>query len=215
MRSPGRAPDRNPAFPFGAVPTTTMSARIPSGDSAVSPPARVTLYLSPRRIKLRAKRPTQLCGNPRGSASERNAATGSPPMAAMSLSPRARHRCPTDSAECQSRRKWIPSRVKSVVTSVSFSFCRPRPRSRSTAQSSPIPNTTSVLVAAVARRRIWAIRAFSAITTTTTISEAQRRMQPIVPGIQGSPPSRPRSNLSRGYIPLPVLRNSLRALSHR
>ena len=105
IRSPGRAPDRNTASPFGTVPTTTISARTPFGDSAVSPPARVTPYFSARLIKLRAKRPTQLCGRLRGIASERNAATGSPAIAAMSLSPRARHRCPTDSAECQSRRK--------------------------------------------------------------------------------------------------------------
>ena len=44
------------------------------------------------------------------------------------------YRASTDSAECQSRRKWIPSRLRSVVTRTSW----PRGR-RSTAQSSPIP----------------------------------------------------------------------------
>ena len=39
-----------------------------------------------------------------------------PPMAAMSLNPRVRQRWPADSGVCQSRRKWIPSRLKSVVT---------------------------------------------------------------------------------------------------
>ena len=41
-------------------------------------------------------------------------------MAAMSLSPRARQRCPTESAGCHARLKWIFSRLKSVVTRASW-----------------------------------------------------------------------------------------------
>src|ERR1039458_7518093 len=92
MRSPGRAPERRTDFPLGAVPTTMMSARIPLGDSAVSPPARVTPNLSPRLIRLRAKRPTQAWGKSRGKASERKAATGSPPIAAISQTDPHGHR---------------------------------------------------------------------------------------------------------------------------
>ena len=45
-----------------------------------------------------------------GNASDRKTARGSPPMAAMSLSPRARQRWPTAFGECHSRRKCTPSR---------------------------------------------------------------------------------------------------------
>jgi hypothetical protein len=65
---------------------------------------------------------------------------GSPPMAAMSLSPRARQRCPTDSGGCQSRRKCTPSRLKSVVTRKSRSF-----ENRRTEASSPMPTRIEVL----------------------------------------------------------------------
>lgn len=44
-------------------------------------------------------------GEGAGQAEDRKAATGRAPMAARSLSPRARVRWPTDSGECQSRRK--------------------------------------------------------------------------------------------------------------
>ena len=80
MRSPGRAPDFRITLPFGTVLTTTISARIPLGDSAVLPPARVTLYLSARPTTLRMKRFTQFCGKALGNAIERNAAIGSPPL---------------------------------------------------------------------------------------------------------------------------------------
>ena len=140
-----------------------MSTRTPFGDSAVSPPASVTPNFSARLIRPRANRPTQDCGKSRGKARDRNAATGSPPMAAISLSPRVRQRCPTVSGGCQSRRKWIPSRVKSVVTRDSCPGTRP-----STAQSSPIPVMTERFeprarppVEDFAMRRIWAIKAFS------------------------------------------------------
>ena len=124
-------------------------------------------------MRLRANRPTQACARSRGRASDKKAAIGCPPIAAMSLSPRARQRCPIDSGECQSRRKWMPSSEKSVVTNVSFSSCLPRRGcSRSTAQSSPIPVTIAGFLRTLAVRRIWAINAFSPITTATTISES-------------------------------------------
>ena len=98
MRSPGFAPERRMALPLGAEPTTTMSARIPPGDWAISPPARVTWNASASRSRPVRKRSTQLCGRLRGKASDRNAAMGRPPMAAMSLSPRVRQRWPITSA---------------------------------------------------------------------------------------------------------------------
>ena len=113
---PGPAPDRSTAFPFGTEPSTTMSARMPPGDSAVSPPARLTLKLPPASADRAGSRPPTLRQTPRN-GQERNAASGSPPMAAMSLSPRARQRWPTVSAGCHARLKWIFSRLKSVVTS--------------------------------------------------------------------------------------------------
>ena len=64
-RSPGRAPERSTALPWGALPTTTMSTRTPFGDSAVSPPASVTPNFSARLIRPRANRPTQDCGKSR------------------------------------------------------------------------------------------------------------------------------------------------------
>jgi len=69
-------------------------------------------------------------------------------MAAISLNPRARHRCPTDSAECHSRRKCTVSKVKSVVTSTSFPEA-----GRRIAQSSPMPMVTGENEGAVTSRR--------------------------------------------------------------
>jgi len=89
-------------------------------------------------------------------------------MAAMSLRPRARQRCATDSGGCQSRRKWIPSRVKSVVTRQSFPA-----GNRSTAQSSPIPVRRAQFLPEgsekSAIRRICAMSAFSASGTRFNI----------------------------------------------
>jgi hypothetical protein len=71
------------------------------------------------------------------------------------------------------------------VTSVSFIFSLPRPgRSRSTAQSSPIAIGMKGFLADLAMRRIWAINAFSAVTTATNISDAQLPMRKIAPPIQ-------------------------------
>ena len=66
---------------------------------------------------------------------DKNAASGEAPMAARSLRPLARQRCPTASAGCQSRRKWTCSSVRSVVTTTSVPAfgCR-------MAQSSPMPS---------------------------------------------------------------------------
>ena len=97
-------------------------------------------------------------------------------MAAMSLKPRARQRWPTDSGGCQSRRKWIPSSVKSVVTSESFPASR-----RSTAQSSPIPVRTARFglpfrprIEESAIRRMCVISAFSGSGTITHYTECLR-----------------------------------------
>ena len=134
MKSPGRAPERRMAFPAGTEPSTTMSARMPSGDCAVSPPARGTENRVGQLQQSRNESVHPTLRQLGGSASERNAARGIPPMAAMSLSPRARQRWPTESGGCHSRRKCTSSRLKSVVTSASC------PRGiGSTAQSSPMP----------------------------------------------------------------------------
>ena len=87
--------------------------------------------------------------DPEGSASDRNAATGRAPMAARSLSPRARARWPTDSAGCQSRRKWRPAMERSVVTASSSPGA-----GRRRAQSSPMPSCNSGVWEWAARRRI-------------------------------------------------------------
>ena len=142
------------ACPLGTVPRTTISARTPLGDSAVSPPARVTPCCSASRSRPRKKRVTQDCGSLPGSARERKAATGSPPIAAMSLNPLARQRWPTDSGGCQFLRKWIPSRLKSVVTRQS----KPDPI-RKTAQSSPIP--TGISASPLAGSRLLPVEATS------------------------------------------------------
>ncbi len=137
MRSPGWAVLRRMALPSGTDPMTVMSARTPEGDCATSPPARVTpaclaVLRSPSK-----NWSTQRCGRSAGSARERNAAKGSPPMAAMSESPRVRQRWPMESAGCHSRRKCTPSSEKSVVTSVSVPG-----GVESTAQSSPMDWST-------------------------------------------------------------------------
>ncbi len=138
MRSPGPAPERKIALPCGTVPKTTISARTPCADCEVSPPANVTLNSSAKFNNPFRNRSTHLWGKVVGTANERKAAIGSPPIAAMSLNPRARQRRPTTSGGCHSRRKCTPSRLKSVVTSVSC-----RAGIRRTAQSSPIPATTA------------------------------------------------------------------------
>jgi hypothetical protein len=122
---------------------STMSASTsPQGDSEVSPPASGTADWSanPRRpVKKRStqRRPARVESISAGSASERKAASGRAPIAARSLRPRASVRCPTDSGGCKSRRKWRPSRVKSVVTRISWPL-----GGRRMAQSSPMPRAT-------------------------------------------------------------------------
>src|SRR5580704_16722983 len=137
MYSPAFAPERSTAFPLGTDPTTTMSACIPPADCAVSPPASGTFNSFAKFSNPFRKRSTHRCGTSRETARDKNAARGSPPMAAISLSPRVRQRRPTNSGGCQSRRKWTFSMLKSVVTS---SSCLGG--TRSTAQSSPMPATT-------------------------------------------------------------------------
>ena len=174
MRSPTFAVDRRSARPCGAVPTRTISinpkpvtvsrrsvrlrldAAAIKGDSAVSPPARGTLYLfarerNPSKKRSRQEgRPERLRTSSTGSASDKNAASGLAPIAARSLNPRARQRCPTDSGECHSRRKWTDSKVKSVVTRTSFPAGGPR-----MAQSSPIPAVTNGDERVEISRRAW------------------------------------------------------------
>ena len=130
----------------------------------MSPPASLTWCCSAIRRSPRKKARTQDWGNAPGRARERKAATGSPPIAAISLSPLARQRWPTDSGGCQFLRKWIPSKLKSVVTRQSKSE-----PIRKTAQSSPIPTRIDALARPVSRflppgdtrRRSCAIRSLS------------------------------------------------------
>ena len=83
-----------------------------------------------------------------GTASERNAAKGRAPIAAISLSPRARHLCPTASGGCQPRLKCTSSIEKSVVTTSSSPL-----RTASTAASSPMPTRSPPLAPRAARAR--------------------------------------------------------------
>ena len=159
-RTPGcqRRFPRPPPESRGTDPSTMMSANTPVGDCAVSPPANGTRYSAASRSNPRMNRSTQLCAKSPGSAKDRNTASGSPPIAAISLNPRVKHRCPTDSGGCHSRRKWTPSRLKSVVTSSSCPA-----GGRKTAQSSPIPLIMPVRrdLAASARLRTRAINCLS------------------------------------------------------
>jgi hypothetical protein len=145
-----------------------MSARIRSGDSVVSPPARRTWNLLASFSRPSKKPSTHFCGVRAGSASERKTATGSPPIAAISLNPRVRQRCPINCGECHSRRKCTPSRLKSVVIRASWPAGM-----RSTAQSSPIPATTAPAMVRAgrlpARCRIFAMSSLSTSGTGTII----------------------------------------------
>jgi hypothetical protein len=94
------------------------------------------------------------CRSLPGTASDRKAARGIPPIAAMSLSPRARQRWPTESGGCHARRKWMFSSVKSVVISASCPL-----GSGNTAQSSPMPSPERRLLPAA--RRIRSMTIFS------------------------------------------------------
>jgi hypothetical protein len=162
-----------------------------------------------------------------GTAKERNAATGLPPMAAMSLSPRVRQRCPTDSGGCQSRRKWMPSRLKSVVTRNSCPGS-----SRRTAQSSPMPARTARFEPGIrpwaedsAMRRIWAISAFSGSGTAHLlyrlgrVASAFRRLKACPTAVEGSPhgvAERPTIERSvKGQIPARAGQKRRERLSHR
>ena len=118
-RSPARARPRCIAWPFGAVPRRTMSA-ISSAPAVcpVSPPASGTGVLRaseamPRRNPCNHRREPGSARVVGGSARERKAASGCAPIAARSLSPRARQRWPADTGECRSRRKCRPSRKRS------------------------------------------------------------------------------------------------------
>ena len=113
------------------------------------------------------KRSTHRCASFLGRARERNAACGSPPMAAMSLRPRVRQRQPTTSGGCHSGRKCTPSREKSVVTRTSCPG-----GSRRTAASSPMPAFMLLLPCRVVRR-MRAINAFSCKGMSTNITASR------------------------------------------
>jgi hypothetical protein len=129
-----------------------------AGDSAVSPPASGTRYLRASARKPSMNLSSHAAGSRAGTASERKTASGSAPIAAKSLRPRARQRWPADSGGCHSRRKCLPSSVKSVVTQISC----PR-EGRRTAQSSPTPRGTArdPDPTRAARRRIVSISSSS------------------------------------------------------
>src|ERR1700722_12505252 len=87
MRSPARALERKTAVPCGTTPKTTMSARIPPGDSAVSPPARVTPYFFAKDINPRVNPLFQFGGKSPGRASDRVSPHGGDVAQAASEAP--------------------------------------------------------------------------------------------------------------------------------
>ena len=141
------------ALPFGDLPCNHDVCRDFRGGGNVA-----AGELNSKRFAL-IEKPTQEAVNPglrrsAGSPRERKQASGSPPMAAMSLSPRARQRWPTAAAGCHARRKCTSSTQRSVVTSNSYPGER-----RRMAQSSPMPWITPFAEADWASRRICAIKA--------------------------------------------------------
>ncbi len=125
------------------------------GDCAVSPPARGTRWRAASASSPSRNPSSQAAGSRAGTASERKTARGLAPMAARSLRPRARQRCPADWGGCQSRRKWTFLREKSVVTQMSWPA-----KGRRIAQSSPMPSRR-VRERAPARRRMASMSASS------------------------------------------------------
>src|SRR5205085_3183063 len=83
---------------------------------------------------LLSQRPVCVSGSAKLSRKHR----GPPPIAAMSLTARARHFHPTESGGCFSRRKWVPSRNQSQVRIISWPAL-----GRKRAASSPLPRRTS------------------------------------------------------------------------
>ena len=133
---PVSAFDRNRARPAGISPTTVTLTRI-SFRRVESPPARTHRNLrearrSPARNRS-SQRPVCVSGRARLSRKQR----GVPPIAATSLTARARHFQPTASGGCFSRKKWVPSRNQSQVRIV---YCSPF--GRKSDASSPIPRAT-------------------------------------------------------------------------
>ena len=143
MRSPGLAPERR----------TACAGRNLAGNDDVCRDLRSRRNVAACELDFVAARPkpagraesrlSRLAGKSAGSPKDRKQASGSPPMAAMSLRPRVRQRCPTAAGGCQARRKCTFSRQRSVVTRSSKPGLR-----RRMAQSSPMP----IFTAAIHRR---------------------------------------------------------------
>ena len=134
----------------------------------VSPPAKThPNFREARRRPAKnssSQRPVWLSGSARLRRKQR----GTPPIAAMSLTARARHFQPRESGGCSSWRKWVPSRNQSQVRIISWLA-----RGRKSAASSPMPRRTSGETSP--RRRnalsILSIRSLSRTVMTKTKSE--------------------------------------------
>src|SRR5229473_3617310 len=148
MMSPVSAFDRNTERPAGTSPTTVTLIRI-SFRRVVSPPANAHWNLrearrSPPRNRS-SHRPVCVSGRARLSRKQR----GAPPIAATSLTARARHFQPTASGGCFFLRKCVPSRNQSQVRT--FSCLR---FGRKSDASSPIPSATDLPVFQDADRKL-------------------------------------------------------------
>jgi hypothetical protein len=134
---------------------------------AVSPPASGTSCTRANRSNPSTNRLAHSPANSAGSANERKAAAGLAPIAAISLNPRARQRCPATSGWCQSRRKCTFSRNRSVVITNSSPA-----RGLRIAQSSPIPSRSTPDPASPAACRAARLRspAISARSPPTSAS---------------------------------------------
>ena len=119
MASPGLAPDRRMARCLRTSPITvmlmsTLSCRVVSPPASSQRSARDARRYPPK--KEFSHFPVKLSGNAKLSRKQR----GLPPMAATSLTARARHFQPTTSGGCLPRRKCEPSRNQSHVRIVSW-----------------------------------------------------------------------------------------------
>jgi len=136
MRSPGRAPARRTARPVRTSPKTVTLIRI-SLRRVVSPPASAQSKRRDARRRPARNSSSQrpVCRGGRAMLSRKH--RGVPPIAATSLTARARHFHPTASAGCLFRRKCVPSRNQSQVRIVSYSLLAIK-----RAASSPGPRRT-------------------------------------------------------------------------
>ena len=137
-RSPGRAPLRFRALPPSQLPSRVTFMNSLSGEAEVSPPSRATPKRPASSQKPAMNSSTHSGPKPPGRAMERNADSGRPPIAAMSLIFTAADFQPSSPGEIPGSRKWRPSTSRSVVTRVALPLC-----CGMTAQSSPMPVTPS------------------------------------------------------------------------